>query len=1045
MKGWNDARHAGRPRLALSSIGRVLRRRGEGPSRLFLSALPGWVLLGLALAMPAVARDLSFDHFIHTHIDARDGLPAQANAIMQTPDGYMWFGTPDGLYRYDGKSFERTPIARGSGLLSAAIIETIVTKRGEMWLSLGQNSGVAVLRNGAIHQTGMPQPPPQVTHLIEGTDGAIWAASSGREKRLYRYSGGRWAQMDVRLAMPSGAVADLEFDRHGTLWASLNEADGGKLAYLRAGSDRFETAGDRVGLGRLAIDGEGGLWLSDQFGTRKLREPSGRPPHQPIAYPPVPGILFPKIRFDRNGNIWGSSLSGGVFLIPDAENAAAVGTPPTTFDDNDRIGTVATIDVFPDREGNIWVSSSEALHRFHPANAVPVPGIASRPSAPQRLAAAKDGSVYLFSLGNLYRIRPNQPPGLHASGLGDNAVLCAARSGGVWLMQNERAILFGEGDRHTLPPLPPGQIPILCEEDGFGRLWALSRDQVSWYRDGRWHRGFPGLERIDLWDAATDASGALILGVRGNQLLRVDETGTTPLQTAWPGAISSMRSTRLGLLVSHTGGLWRAADKDGPAANLPVSSLAKRRDFDVDNNYLWSFGVNGLERIPLVDIARSWGKDELPRRALLFDWSEGLPVGKQEAGYRGRQMVAGSDGRLWLLTRAGPFVIDSRNIIRNTIPPRIVVSSLWADGHSHDPLAEDLRLPGGTRSVRIGYGALSYSVPDRVQFKYRLIGTGDEWTSAGNRHEVTFGNLGPGNYQFEVLGANEDGLWTDKPGVLRFTVAPTFLQSTGFKVAAALLLIGAAGIAYRWRTYILTTRVRNAMSERLAERDRIARELHDTLLQSVQGLILRFQLLVDRLPADHPSRQELHTTLDQADEVLAESRQRVLDLRAKQPRSDLKSVIAALAKRQLPASRFETEIRTSGTVVPVDTAVFNGLIDVANESLFNVLRHAQARKVRVDIRYTAAFLELEIADDGVGLDMDSVSTAITRGHLGLVGMKERVAIIGGKLKIDSAPGQGVVLTVRVPSSIAYGDKNKQTPRKRGGWSWFVRQARERAS
>jgi len=1003
------------------------------------------LLLGLGVAAPSAARELAFDHFIHTRLDARDGLSAQANAIIQTPDGYMWFGTPDGLYRFDGRSFERVPLARSRGFSTASVIEAIISRRGELWLSLGQNSGVAVLRNGVIHQTGMPQPPPQVTHLAEGADGAIWAASSGREKRLYRFAGGRWAQMDLRLAMPSGGVADLAVDRHGTLWASLSDAGKGKLAYLRAGSDRFETAGDRIGLGRLTLDGEGGLWLSDQFGTRKLREPSGRPPRQPVSYPPVPGILFPKIRFDRNGNIWGSSLSGGVFLIANAQNAVGVGTPPMTFDNDDRIGTVATIDVFPDREGNIWVSSSEALHRFHPANAVPVPGIASRPSAPQRLAAAKDGSVYLFSLGNLYRIKPHQPPELHVSGLGDNAVLCAARSGGVWLMQNERTILFGEGEGHTLPPLPPAQIPILCEEDGFGRLWALSRDRVSWYRDGRWHQGFPGLERIDLWDAATDAAGALILGVRGNQLLRVDETEATPLHTIWPGAISSMRSTRLGLLVSHTGGLWRAADKDGPAANLPVSSLAKRRDFDVDNDYLWSFGVNGLERIPLADIARSWGKDRLPRPALLFDWSEGLPVGKQEAGYRGRQMVAGSDGRIWLLTRAGPFVIDSRNIIRNTIAPRIVVSSLWADGHSHDPLAKALRLPGGTRSVRIGYGALSYSVPDRVQFKYRLVGTGDEWISAGNRHEVTFGNLGPGDYRFEVLGANEDGLWTEKPGVLRFTVAPTFLQSTGFKVAVALLLLGAVVFAYRWRTYILTTRVRNAMSERHAERERIARELHDTLLQSVQGLILRFQLLVDRLPADHPSRQELHTTLDQADEVLAESRQRVLDLRAKQPRSDLRSVIAAVAQRQLPASRFETEIRVEGTVVPVEPTVFNGFIDVASESLFNILRHAQARKVRVDIRYTAAFLEMEIADDGVGLDMDRVSTAITRGHFGLVGMKERVAHIGGKLKIESAPGKGVTLTVRVPSSIAYGEKSDQTSQARGGWPWFVRRARERAN
>jgi len=1011
----------------------------------------GLVLAWCGMAVPAAARTLGFEHFIHSMLESKDGLPAQANSIVQTPDGYMWFGTPDGLFRYNGQTFERVPVNRKGAFTEAAVIEAIITRRGEMWLAAGQNAGVIILRDGVLHQTDMTAPPPQITHLVERADGTIWAASSGASKRLYRYVDRRWQQMDIGLDMPSGAVADLEADRHGTIWASLAGPDGGTLAYLKAGGARFEVAPDRIGLGRLTLDRNGGLWISDNFGTRMLRDAGGLPPVRPIAYPPVPNIGFPKIKFDRKGNIWGSSLSGGMFLIPDAGNVANAGRPPETFGNN-RLGTVATLDVFPDREGNIWISSSESLHRFHPANAVRVSAIASHPSSPQRLAAALDGSIYLFSLGRLYRIQPNDEPRLIASDLGDNAVLCAARSGGVWYLDDSRTLLFDSAGRRALPgPAGGRDMPILCEEDGFGRLWSISKSMIGWFRDGLWHRGFPGLGQVDIWDVATDPGGALILSVGANKLLRVDEQKVAPVETGWTGSISSMRTTRSGLLVSHATGLWRGSANGRRAASRTGRALAKARDFDVDEDYFWVFGLAGVKRIPLTEFSRSaGGRMDAPAATMVFDWSEGLPVGKQDVGFRGRQIAMGRDGRLWVLTRAGPYVIDNQNVIRNMIPPPLVIRALWAGGRRLSDVQDGQKLRGGTRSVRIAYSALSYSMPERVRFKYRLIGASSEWTDAGNRHEVTFDNLGPGNYRFEVAGANEDGVWSDRPAVLNFVIAPTFLQSTEVKLGVALLLLIAIILAYRWRTYILTRRVRTAMSARSAERDRIARELHDTLLQSVQGLILRFQLLVDHLPAQHPARTELFTTLDQADEILAESRKRVLDLRARTPRSDLKSIITAVAERQLPASRFQTDVRTSGTVRPVELAVFNILIDVANESLFNILRHAEASRVSVEIRYHPAHLEMEIADNGIGLDTAAISTAAARGHFGIVGMHERIANIGGKLRLESQPGEGTTVVVQIPSSIAYRVKNAQSAEKAGGknrggfWLWSARRARQPA-
>ncbi|OJW57078.1 MAG: hypothetical protein BGO57_03195 [Sphingomonadales bacterium 63-6] len=1013
-------------------------------ARLFLA-----IILPVALTHTASAaqRDLGFGHFVHTELEAKNGLPAQANSIVQTPDGYLWFGTPDGLFRYNGQTFERIPVLRHGAFTDAAIIEAIVTRRGEMWLGAGQNAGVLVLRNGRLQQTGMTTPPPQITHLVEGKDGSIWAASSGRKDRLFRHMAGKWQRMDLPLALPAGAIADMEVDRRGTIWILLASASGGQLAFLRQGSARFETAADRVGLGRMTLDPNGGLWVSDNFGTRMVRDSSGARPLAQIAYPPVANIGFPKIKFDSRGNIWGSSLSGGIFLISGAGKAENSGKKPLALSYDDRIGTLPTLDVFPDREGNVWISSSESLHRFHPANAVPVSSIQSHPRSPQRLAVATDGSIYLFSLGSLYRIEPNAEPALVVSNLDANAVICTARSGGVWYIDRRKAMLFDGGQRHALPAaLPASEPPVLCEEDGFGRLWSLSRNAVSWFREGSWHYGFPGFDEADIWDVATEASGALIVSLGTNRLIRIDETVATPVRTGWDGSISSMHNTPLGLLVSHSNGLWRSGTSgQRSGASITTRALAKARDFDVDHKYLWVFGLSGVKQFPLARLNQTWDTERRPTASMTFDWAEGLPVGKQDIGFRGRQIAAGSDGRIWVLTRSGPYLIDTRNVIRNTIPPPLAIEAVWGDGHPASEKEGRQYLSSGTRSVRISYGALSYSMPERVRFKYRLIGANDEWTYAGNRHEVTFDNLGPGDYRFEVMGANEDGVWNTEPASIEFTIAPTFLQSPIVKFVAALLLLTAIALAYHWRTYILTTRVRNAMSVRSAERERIARELHDTLLQSVQGLILRFQLLVDHLPKEHPSRAELATTLDQADEVLSEGRKRVLDLRSRQPRTSLEEVIEAVVERQLPTDRFQTHIRTSGVIRPIETPVFNSLIDVANECLFNILRHAKADRVQIDLRYGPSYLEMEIADNGVGFSPKAIADAAAAGHFGILGMRERIEALGGTLQINSEPAKGVRITVRFSSTVAYLSKNGQTPKKTGrGWPWFTRKVREQA-
>ena len=322
--------------------------------------------------------------------------------------------------------------------------------------------------------------------------------------------------------------------------------------------------------------------------------------------------------------------------------------------------------------------------------------------------------------------------------------------------------------------------------------------------------------------------------------------------------------------------------------------------------------------------------------------------------------------------------------------------------------------------MRIDYVGLSLTMAERVRYRYKLEGVDTQWQEAGARRQAFYTNLRPGVYQFQVMASNNDGVWNETGATVAFTIPPAFIQTVWF-----VALCGVAGSALLWlligiRTRQVANRMRARLEDRLAERERIARELHDTLLQSTQGLIVHFQVVANRIARDEQDRAFLESTLKRADEVLAEGRDRVLDLRGPADLlADLPAALFAAGNElaQAHTARFSTSIE--GKLRELEQRAKDEAYRIGREALINAFRHAQASLIEVQVIFGDADLRLRIRDDGLGIAAQTLQTGAKSGHWGLKGMRERALRIGAELAIWSRPDAGTEIELKIPGHIAY--------------------------
>ncbi|MEP9359602.1 triple tyrosine motif-containing protein [Sphingomonas sp. KR3-1] len=976
-------------------------------------------LAGMLAAGPGIAQlsPPGFEAFKHVRWGADEGAPDGIDQIVQTADGYLWLAG-EYLYRFDGTNFERIDWPAGSGKRRASPTGLMVSRSGELWVGMRGSGGVAVYRRGELRDMRMPDPPRTIFQLSQAPDGTIWAASGIFDGQLWRFRGGHWESVGDALKRPEGAIMAMAFAPGGTMWIALTHrgGDSGALAYLAPGASRFQLVPDKVsGRPDIAIDRNGALWLADTTGTRMIVDARGRAPARPIRFAAPPNIRSATLSFDRSGGLWGTTASVGVVHIPPATIAAGGAVnPPPVFGAVNGLTSDFAYGSFVDREGSVWVATEGGIDQFRRTSAVQETAIPADPIHGLAITAANDGSVYIESGQALFRAEPNRVPRqIRVLGAGDLA-MCAARDGGIWIVQ-PKGMLRVRGDRaEPVPGYPGGEIPTNCAEDRLGRLWVALFDRDLVWRDARgWHPAGGALAHRPAWDMILTGSGDLaftsppnLVTLRGDRLTVTKDIGT-PMIAA--GARDIFLSDGRGLVRIRDGQVRRISDSRFPWVALQRSLVQTPR------GETWMIGRNAISRVATADLDRAFDDPRAPLERTLFNGQDGLASATQHGGFTGTQSVVGGDGRVWFLNRQGAAYFDPATLQRNTQAPPVSIRSLASGGKVwRDP--GSLVLPVGTRALDIAYAGLSLAVPQRVRFRYRLEGVDDGWVEAGSRRMASYANLGPGQYRFQVIAANNDGVWNKAGATLAFEIRPTFLQSWPFKLLCAAALLGLLWLAYSMRMRVVAGRIRLRMAERIEERERIARELHDTLLQSVQSLTLRFQLAVDDLPAKQPGRPALIQAIDTADRVIAEGRDRVHDLRARQG-GDIEQIVRDLVARQGFAPHVAIAITATGTPRSMDPLTLDEVTRIAGEALFNIWRHACANRVTVEICHGASFI-LRIADDGIGIDPE-LATRGKAGHFGLSGMRERARKLHASLVIAPLRDHGTELVLTVPGTLAY--------------------------
>jgi signal transduction histidine kinase len=379
---------------------------------------------------------------------------------------------------------------------------------------------------------------------------------------------------------------------------------------------------------------------------------------------------------------------------------------------------------------------------------------------------------------------------------------------------------------------------------------------------------------------------------------------------------------------------------------------------------------------------------------------------------------------LWFVGAGVAQTIEPARLEKESSARPVYVESVTADGTQYATGA-NLRLPARTRDVQIDYTSPSFSIPKKVNFRYRLEGNDSSWQDAGTRRQAFYTNLRPDQYRFTVIASNEDGIWNTEGATLQFSVAPAWFQTIWFRTLCVVAFVLLLGALYQMRLRQVRHQYNVSLEARVSERTRIARDLHDTLLQSFNALLLRFQTAADLLSTrPDEARRTLESTIDQAGQALIEGRDAVQQLRSTSlGSSDLVSALGSLGKALAadgsngggPAFHLEVE-GTSQDLLPITR---DEVYRIAGEALRNAFRHARARRIELDIRYDTRQLRLQIRDDGQGIDPQLLRTDGLSGHYGLRGMRERAQSLGGELTIWSEVNSGTEIDLTVPSSIAY--------------------------
>lgn len=968
-----------------------------------------------------IDRDVRVEQLAHTAWTAKDGVPADVRNIAQTPDGALWIGGGSGLYRFDGIRFMRFQPSEGLDLPKLPIISLSVDSDGSLWTGFDP-AGISHIQDGKVttysEKEGLP--PGVGRRVIRDSSGTLWAVTTSG---LAQFDGTRWKRIGSEWHSPTGTPVCAYNDREGRLWIGTLDA----LFYLPKGTHEFKMAEGNVEfVADIAETADGNIWIADL--GRNVRPVQGpwHPGKIPVTKLRVGGI---SLLVDHQGSFWIGTGGDGLRRIANPEDVvgrdiAEFSTDAEIFGRKQGLSDDYVRAIFEDREGSIWLATVGGIDRFRqtPLISMPLPpgsvGISLARGPNGRVWAAVTNRNFGAFNGNRYS----------STKYGACSGSTNGPEGTAWFSCSNY-LLEIDGDRVKTWKVPfkatsRGRGAAAVAEDSAGMLWVVFQNYgVYRVNKGKWSQFEAGTDTLhDVRAAYADPDGSVWFG-HEDGLLEVERDGK--ISRTFSAVDIGLR--RINVIRGQGKSIWIGGPQgivrwDGTIFRKLIPSraagLADVADLiATERDGIWVEADNELLHMTQSEVDR-FRLDPGYRVSLqVFNALDGLSSGFTQ-GSSNQKAIVGSDGRYWFGSEEGLFGINPRSAPPSPAPS-VSVLSLTANGQEHQTSAA-IHLPAHTTGLKIDYTAWTAGIPERVRFRYQLKGVDSDWQDAGSTRAAIYTNLGPGTYEFLVSASHLDGDWTAQPARISFQINAAFYQTLWFKLIEALAALWLFGLVIRFRNRQAAKKIENQMRERLMERDRIARELHDTLLQGFQGLVLRFQMAANAIPPNERSRTMMEDTLNRADSVLAEGRERVRDLRSHEGTAiDLVEAIHEIADELSLEDTGIFKVIVLGQTCPFHPVVRDELEAIAKEAITNAFRHANASEIICELSFNQDFFHLACRDNGSGITAEFLSLTGREGHWGLIGMRERAEKIGATLKISRGEERGTTLEVKLRSRLAY--------------------------
>ena len=964
---------------------------------------------------------------------SEQGLPQNSiRPMLQTRDGLLWIGTRGGLARFDGVAFVIYKANVPTSIANDSITGLAEDRDGSLWISSA--GGLTRYRNGYFHNYSITDglPDNSIWRITADRAGGVWAVT--RHSELFHFDGIATRRYQTPIpALPEEVNALLE-DTQGSVWIATFRG----LFCLRPDgvittfTHKNGLAGDRVFA--LALDHQGRLWSAGEGGLSRFASDH-------FVTTAVPGLDSPTLlAFDTNAGddaIWTGSTGEGLFRLSSQGIQRMRASQGLTSDELWLI--------YFTREGSLWLGAVNGLNQLSDG-AVTSYGIGGgmlKSTLGLQSSAGPNGELWfghgdygVFERdGSLIPIGPNskiakRQIGQHASTHG-----ASTPSGAIslWVRSNFRGsqglvLADGRGNaelsdgthQQQLPSIPWNSVGTMLI-DHSGMIWVSGSEigvrSYTAYGPAQSYTTVNGLDDNNAGPLAEDVAGNIWVGtLSGLNVIR-------------HGVITHIasRADVTSIVPCSDGSIW-ASSETGliyvPPAHKPVRIFTTKDSLptsEIDGlaedtqGHLWVGTQQGIVRIDKADLLAPGSKS--PGTPVVF----GIGDGFRNAQLRPNSVFSSHDGDIWFITLEEIATIDPLRIQVKPLAPIIIDRVDIDDQKTAFAPVSWLTIPAGRHRLIIRYTLPEFRIPSRIRFRYRLEGWDKNWIEADTLRDASYTGIPPGHYTFRVANSDGYGTWNPVEGVLPIVVTPYFYQTIWFLALVAVLIVICIWQLHRMRVAQVSASINGRMQERLQERTRIARELHDTLLQGVLGVSMEMYAGSQKVLPQSSVASMLGHASQRLREIAEQSRKAVENLRSPSIVPDpLESILAlALRDMNLPTN-IEVQINSAGEHLNLRPPVQSEVEHIAKEAIANAVKHSGAYLIRLDIMYQPSHFFISITDNGCGIDQET-QIAGREGHWGIAGMRERTKSIGGRLRIVPHSPAGTVVELSLAGAVAYTD------------------------